>query len=39
MLDIESFSALLLDLVGRGRTLDDALRPVYIDYLERGPGS
>jgi hypothetical protein len=37
--DIESFPGLMRDFVRRGGKLDDALRPVYIDYLERGPGS
>jgi hypothetical protein len=33
--DIQRASGLLFDYVRRGGKLDDALRPVYIDYLEQ----
>ena len=33
--DVQSASSWLKDFADRGGKLDDALRPVYIDYLEK----
>jgi hypothetical protein len=36
--DIQEFSGWMRDYAHRGGKLDDALRPVYIDYLRQHPG-